>query len=343
MQRENSSSNSSLVCFITPVWPVSKLHEKLFAICVGILSPLTVASNYLLILALRKTHQLNTYSNKFIQVMSCCDLTTGLIFQPALIVMLLMKASKTICYSISIINLGISILFQISCLLSVLISIGRYLQITKLSRYDIYMNEKRTRASIGLCFVLGLFLVCLFILYESLVTRTLIVLANISMLWFMFVMYCFILHKLQKHIKKGDNISAKAGENASIASNQIRIDPRHNSRSHLSAIKTLRALQMAILALYSPYVVLSIMLNFYSLHLRVPPSRRLIEAFNWSQILLECNAWVNAWILIHGNRRCRRFLLSWIRSSARSFWSPNSVTALADVQKRQAKPEETET
>ena len=157
MQRGNSFSNSSLVCFITPVWPVSKLHEKLFAICVGILSPLTIASNYLFILALRKTHQLNTYSNKFIHVMSCCDLTTGLTLQPALIVMLFMKASKTICYSISIINLSISILFQLSCLLSVLISIGRYLQITKLSRYDIYMNEMQARASIGICFFLGIF------------------------------------------------------------------------------------------------------------------------------------------------------------------------------------------
>ena len=338
MQRENSSSNSSLVCFITTVWPVSELHEKLFAIFLGILSPLTVTSNYLLILALQNTNQLNTHSNKFILVMSCCDFTIGLILQPALIVMFFLKESKTICYSISIINLTTVIMLKTSANLSILISIDRYLQVTKLNRYNIYMNGARMKASIGFCFVLGVFLSCLYVFDES--SRILLGIVELSFLWFVYILYSLISRNLQKHLNNRNKMSEGHGGNVNTASAQNQTDPGPNSGSHLSAIKTIRLLQVTMLVLYTPFLVLSILWNYYHLHLQASPSRILNETCSWLQIELECNAWANACILIHGNRRCRRCLLSWIRNSARSIWNRNSVAAIAIGERRNLQVEE---
>ena len=322
MQRENSSSDSSSVCSIIPV-QLSDLQETLFAIFLGILFPMTVTANYLLILALRKTNQLNTHSNKFILVMSSCDLVIGLILQPALIVMFFMKKSKTICYLIFIINLGTMIMCKTSALLSILISIDRYLQVTKLNRYNIYMNGVRMKALIGLCFVLGVFISCFYIFHISFVTRALVSLAYISLMWFVFALYGFISHKLQKHLNNRNDTRRRSTRNQTDPTG-----PCRNSGSHLSAIRTLRLLQVTMLVLYTPFLVLSILWNYYRLHLQVYLPQIWIEAFNWSHILVECNAWVNACILIHGNSRCRRFLLSLIRNGLHTFWNGNSVAAL---------------
>ena len=323
MQRENSSSGSSIVCSITP-FRLYDLHETLFAIFLGILFPMTVTSNSLLILALRKTNQLNTYSNKFIQVMSFCDLATGLIFQPALIVLFFMKENKTICYLMSIINFATLIMCETSALLSILISIDRYLQVTKLNRYNIYMNGTRMKVSIGLCFVFGVFFSCFYAFHKSFVTQALISLAWISLISFVFALYSFISHKLQKHCRR-----------RSTRNQTDPTGPGPNPRSHLSTIKTLRLLQVTMLVLYTPFLGLSILWNYYNLHLQVSPPQIWTEVFNWTHILVECNAWVNACILIQGNSRCRRFLVSLIRNGLHTFWNRNSVAALVVSEIRQ--------
>ena len=248
------------------------------------------------------------------------------------------KESKTICYSISIINLSTVITLKTSSLLSSLISIDRYLQVTKLNRYNIYMNGTRMKASIGFCFVLGVFLSCLYVFDES--ARTLLVISELLLLWFVCIMYTIISRNLQKHLNNRNKTRGKHGGNANTASTQNQIDPSPNSRSHLSAIKTLRVLQVTMLILYTPFLVLLIPWNYYRLHLRASPSHIFNEAVSWSQILFECNAWANACILIHGNRRCRRFILSWIRNSARSMWNRNNVAAIAIGERRNVQGEE---
>ena len=328
MQSNNSSSDTSFKCFITLVSPVSELHEKLFVTCLGISCPLTVTSNCLLISALRKTNQLKSYSNQLITVMSSCDLILGLIFQSALVVMFFTKKHLMTCNSILAINAMVLFLTQTSALLLLLISIDRYLQVTKLNRYNSYMNQTRLKTCTGICIFVSALLVCIVILHRSFVTRALIDSVNFTLLWSMIILYSSILQKLQKHLNNRNDTRAVAGENANIASTQqSQTDPRFTSRSHLTVIKTLRVLQVTMLLLYTPFLVASMLWNYYLLHLKVAPSIKLNEALNWSQFFLECNAWVNAWILIHGNSGCRRLLLSMIRNSARRFWNSNSVAA----------------
>ena len=339
MQSNNTSSDTSLNCFITLASPVSELHEKLFVTCLGILCPLTVTSNCLLIFALRKTNQLKSYSNKLITVMSSCDLILGLIFQSALVVIFFMKKHLMTCNLISAINAIVLFLTQTSALLLTLISIDRYLQVTKLNRYDNYMNMARLKASTGICIFVSALLVCIVILHRSFVTRALINSVNFALLWFTFILYSSILQKLQKHVNNRSDTRAGTAENVNIASTQSQTDPRFNSRSHLSVIKTLRVLQVTMLVLYTPFLVASVLWNYYLLHLQVAPGRKLNEAFNWSEFFLECNAWVNAWILIHSNSRCRRLLLSMIRNSARRSCNSNSVAA-ETVDDRQEKLED---
>ena len=327
MQGNDSSSNPLFGCPITLVWGTSDSHDKLFVICLGILCPLTVLSNCLLIFALKKTKQLNTYSNKMITVMNCCDLIMGLILQPPLIVVFFLKRNVTICYCIVFITLGKSIMLHTSALLAVLISVDRYLQVTKLNRYNVYMNATRMKVSIGLCFVLGTTLTTLYGFYRSFDTRTLINVVSIYLLLFVCMLYSFILRKLQNHCN-GKSTRAPTGPNANQVPNQSHTDPARNSRSHLSAIKTLRVLQVAMLLLYSPYLIITILRNCYSLHFRVSPPQMWNEALVWSLIIVECNAWVNAWILIHGNSKCRHYLISIIRDSFRHVWNRNRIAAL---------------
>ena len=343
MQRENISSYSSIRCFITVAWPVSDLNEKIFVICLIILCPLTVASNCLLIFALKKTNQLNTYANKFIVSMNACDLTLGLMIQPALIVIFFTKKHVPKCNLILLINMMIVALTQTSAFLSILISIDRYFQVAKRSRYYMYMNGARMKASIGLCFVFGALAACLYAFHKSFVTRALIMLVNISLLWFICILYGIILQKLQKYLNNRNNTRARAGGNANISSTHSQTDGSFNSRSHFSAIKTLRVIQVAMLVLYAPCLVLSIPWNYYRLHLRVSPGHRLTDAVNWAQIIVECNAWVNACILIHGNSRCRQFLLSMIRESVRNFWIRNSVAAHTVGERQREQSEEIKT
>lgn len=342
MQSNNSSSDVSLKCFITPVWPVSELHEKLVVASLGMLCPLTVTSNCLLIFALWKTNQLNSYSNKLIIVMSSCDLTMSLIFQSALVLIFFMKKHLTTCSLPSTINVLIVFLSQTSSFLLFLISIDRYLHIMKPHRYDVYMNGTRKKASIALCFLLAALLICIIILHRSFVTRALINAMSIVLLWLVVILYSSILRKLQRHFNNRNETRARAGENANTTSTQSETHPPgFNLRSHLSVIKTLRVLQVTMLVLYAPFLAVAMPWNYYLLHLRVFPGHKLIEAFNWSHLIVECNAWVNAWILIHGNSKCRRLLLSIIRNSARGFWNGNSVAAETVGGDREQKIEET--
>lgn len=340
MQGNDSSSIPTLDCPITLVLGTSDVHQRSFVICLGILCPLTVISNCLLIFALRKTKQLNTYSNKMITAMSSCDLIMGLILQPALIVMFFMKRSMTICYFIVFITLGATIMLHTSALLSVLISIDRYLQVTKLKRYSVYMNASRMKVSIGLCFVLGACMSFFYALHRSFDTRTLITVVSISLLLFVCILYSVILRKLQNHLDGNSTRTRRAGENANPVAIQNQADSSLNSRSHLSAIKTLRVLQVTMLILYSPYLIITILRNCYSLHLRISPPQMWNEALIWSIIIVECNAWVNAWILIHGNSRCRRYLISMIRDSFRRFWNRNHIAALTVGERQQEQIEE---
>ena len=284
---------------------VSQIHSVSFAIAVVIFSVLTIASNIILVYTLYKTKQLNTISNKLILVMNISDLCLGLIIFPVLVIVNLKRNTFNVCdlekgSSYFLIFFGSFSFAIIHCL-----SIDRYFRVTKLNRYNLYMNNFRMKIMIISSFSIACGAALAMNLHPSFLQQVFVSIVGILSIIFLITMYRPVLRRLQDHVSILNSRRMNSNELSGNNETSINFQDRRNQ---LSATKTVKFLLITIVLLYAPYNVMLIWWTYYKFEKKIEPNHRLSVMYAWSILLALSNAYINSWIIIYGNTRSRRFV-----------------------------------
>ena len=278
-------------------------YHVLFAISYVLLSIVTIFSNTILIYTLYKTKQFNTISNKLILVMNISDLCAGVLALPTLSATHVIHDFHRRCESEKLANFLAALFGYFSFLMLCCISLDRYFQVTKLNRYNSYVNEFRMKIVI-LSFIAVSFSTSLKLLLNP-SFRQKVITASLGLfgLSFVILMYMFLLKRLRNH--------AAAQSNNTIG--EISTRAKRNSGSQLSAAKTIQFLLIYLAITYIPHFAISSWWAYYKYWKKTEPGFYLSVIYTCTSFLALFNASGNSWIIIYGNGRSRRFVSSLFR------------------------------
>lgn len=284
---------------------VPQIHSVSLGIAFAILIVLTVVSNSTLVYTLHKTKQLNTISNKLILVMSISDLCLGLVTFPILVFVILKRNTFKVCDLEKGSSYLVIFFAAFSYAIIYCISIDRYFGVTKLNRYNLYMNSFRMKIMIISSLSLACGIALLVNLPQSFLQQVFVSIASTLSIIFLIILYILVLKKLQDHVHLLN--SRRMNRNLPSGNNETSINFQ-DRRNQLSATKTVKFLLITIVVLYTPFNVMLTWWTYYKFLKKSEPDYRLTLVYSWSCILGMSNAYINSWIIIYGNTRSRRFV-----------------------------------
>ena len=198
----------------------------------GILSIITILSNTMLIYTLCKTKQLDTLSNRLMLVMNVSDLCLGFVGFPTLAAWHSKRVFLNSCIFDKAVTCILIFFSKFSILMLFCLSIDRYFRVTKMKRYNLFMNEFRMRMMILSSFILAWLIALMAVLYSSYTQHIAALLVGIFFILSAIVVYVYLLRKLRIHIKQFQNRHrANSGS-----------ESRETTRNQLSATKTIQLL-----------------------------------------------------------------------------------------------------
>ena len=282
-------------------------HLITWAVATSILSPITIMSNSALIYGLYKTQQLTTITNKFILVMCISDLGTAMFVLPLIAIRLCVKDTIRSCTFEMCVLYFAFVLAYFSFFMLICISIDRYIHVTKLNKYNQFMNEFRMKVIIVVSFVASASIAFITIMFPSVPLRLTLSLSYLAGVSFMFLLYTLVFRKIAIHTEKFKRMLEEQGTIQSTG---------REMKRELSSTKTIRFVLGALLVLYLPCNICSAIWSYYKWDENLKLTLALNVAFYWSFVILFSNAAINAMIFGYGNSVVRRFLLS-------KFWRSN--------------------
>ena len=284
-------------------WPLDmpQSHLILWAVVTSILSPITILTNSALIYGLYAKQQLNTITNKLILIMNMSDLCTGIFVLPFIVVMISLKDSLQSCnfeFFVQYIALlfGYFSFFMLMC-----VSADRYIHVTRLNRYNQFMNVRRMKiATVLSCFCSAL-IASLSMRFSTIWLQLAICLSGLSGVSLMLSLYSLVFRKLAIHTEKFKRMLGELGRSESTS---------RVTRKEFSAKKTIRFVLVALLVLYLPYNICSVTWAYYKYNRKMNPPFLLNVMTYWSYTLVFSNAAINAIIFGYGNSIVRRFIFN---------------------------------
>ena len=171
---------------------------------------ITIFSNCILIYTLRKTKQLNTISNKLILIMSISDLGLGAIAFPTAVVAPSLGGIFKSCIFEKTGTFLLQIFSYFSLLVLTCISIDRYLRVTKMNRYNLYMNKCRMKLMVFISILAAAMVSMVSLVRTSFEQQIFVVCLDVVVVGFTGVVYTLLLKRLQNHIKSSRKAMPKS-------------------------------------------------------------------------------------------------------------------------------------
>ena len=287
-------------------WPLDMPQSHLisWAIVTSILSPITILANSALIYGLYTKQHLNTISNKFIVLMSISDLCLGIFVFPLIVVIICLKDTFRSC-NFELFVHYIALLFAyFSFFMLMCISTDRYIHVTRLNRYNQFMNPRRMKIATILSFFCSVLIASLSIRFVTVWLQLAVCLSGFSGVSLMFFLYSLVFRKLAIHTEKFKRMLEELGRGESTS---------RETRKEFSAKKTIRFVLGALLVLYMPYNICSVVWAYHTYDGKVKPPFFLKVMMYWSYTLVFSNGAINAIILGYGNSVVRRFIFNRFR------------------------------
>ena len=293
-----------------------------WAILSGLISPIMIIINILLIYALQKTEQLQSVTNKLIALMSVSDVCVGMIVMPLFVIMLTIDHIRSNCtYQLSLQYLSYTFGY-ISFFLLIAIAGDRYLHIIKLKNYNLFMNNFKMKIILLVIFCgsNGAALITIFVhsFYYQLVLNIL----NLSGIICIYTMYARVLRKLHNQsgalkksrdmalnqVQNGQQIKeSKQAEKDRIKTETLRIS------KELAVSRTVRLLLGAVIIFLAPYNVTSLALTYYLFLKETNPSLVVRITGYFSVLFLFSNGIANSTIFICSNRKVKSLVCKLFR------------------------------
>ncbi|XP_065065759.1 type-1 angiotensin II receptor-like [Rhopilema esculentum] len=290
--------------FCPSIWPLDMPwpHLITWSFFIALLSPITIISNAALIYGLYKLEQLDTITNKFILVMNISDLGTGIFILPSIAVMAALKNKFRNCVFEKVIQCTAFLLAYFSFFMLMCVSLDRYLHVTKLKKYNKFMNEFRMKVIVVFSFVTSAIIAYISIAFPSFPLQVALNLSDLFGVLFMFILYSVVFHKILINAERVKNMLRDAGEDSG----------NRETRREISATKKIRYVLGALLVLYLPYNIFSAIWTYYKFQEKKNPPLTTNTLEYWSYIIVFFNASVNAILFAYGNSVVRRFLIGCI-------------------------------
>ena len=294
------------------LWPLDMpvSHLITWAVVSSILSPIIIVSNTALIYSLYKTQQLTTITNKYILIMNISDLGVGIFVLPLVVVMICVKDTFRNCIFELCLQYFALLLAYFSFFLLMCISLDRYIHVTKLNKYNQFMNDFRMKVILAVSFVSSAGIACISTIFPSFTLQLALNLSDLIGISFMFCLYSMVLRKIATHTENFKRMLEAQGTEQSSS---------RETKREVSATKTIRFVLGALFLLYLPYNVCSAVWAYYKYDEDGNPEyvTTLAVATCWSFIFSSSNAAINAMIFAYGNSAIRRFLLAKFRRGNR--------------------------
>lgn len=299
-----SDINSTVICWTFASSKLPSIHHVSFGTAYALLSVLTIASNAILLYALHKTKQLNTISNKLTLIMNVSDLCSGVITFPIAAISNLSGSLRTSCVLDKAASFFALFFGPFSFLLLFCISIDRYFRVTKMTRYNLYMNDFRMKIMIFSSLVVAVIIAFKSIFTPSFTQQVISVSVTSFFLISAIIVYMILLKRLRNHVIQFNN-----------AREEISDGVQESRNIQITATTTIQLLLICLTVVYSPYQIISCFWTYYKYQKETDPNVYLGIAFAWSRILALANATGNSFVIIYGNARIWRFVLSLFRRS----------------------------
>ncbi len=280
-------------------------HLLIWGISSIVLSLITIIANSLVIYALYKTKQLDTITHKFVLVMNLSDLCTGIIALPFISSLIFMKRFFRCC-TCELAAQCIALFFAyVSFFMIMWVAIDRYIHVTKLNRYNAFMNNFRMKIIVIISVVTSAVAAYLTIAVPSFLMQLLLNISDLLGVFIMIVFYSLVFQKLRLH---AENYKKMLGNMAARKADK-------EVKREISATKTVRLLLLSILILYLPYNIFTAVWTYEKFNLGREPSLPLNITLYWSYLFVFSNTAVNAIIFGYGNTTLRRYIVNKFRKS----------------------------
>ncbi|XP_065066116.1 neuropeptides B/W receptor type 1-like [Rhopilema esculentum] len=283
------------------IWPLDMPwpHLIAFSFFTALLSPIIIISNSALIYGLYKMEQLNTITNKFILLMNISDLGIGIFITPSMTAMITLKDKYRNCAFEQVIQYGVFLLAYFSFFMLMCVSMDRYLHVTKLKKYNKFMNEFRMKVIVVFSFITSAIIAYMSIAIPSFPLQVVLNLSNLTCVLFVFILYSMVFRKIAVHAERIKKMFRDAREDLS----------NRETRREISATKTIRFVLGALLVLYLPYNISSAIWTYYKYQEKRNPPLIMNVIEYWTYVFLLSNAAINAILFAYGNSIVRRFLI----------------------------------
>ena len=262
--------------------------------------------------------------------MSISDLCTGVFVLPLIAVMVCLKDALQSC-RFELFVQYIALLFaHFSFFMLMCISTDRYMHVTKLNKYNQFMNARRMKIATVLSFIFSVLIAYLPISFPTFWMQLTQCLSDLVCVSLMLYLYSMVFRKRAMYTENFKKMfeELRTGESTS-----------RETKRELSATKTIRFVLGALLVLYLPYYICSVAWAYYKYDRKMNPPLLLKVIYCWSIKIVLSNAAINVIIICHGNSIIRRLIFTKFRRVGNQvIWNGASSTKarlywlIADIQ-----------
>ena len=252
--------------------------------------------------------------------MNISDLCQGLITFPISAFMNLRRGNFKSCTAEKVFTyLSLHFVYYSGFML-LFIAIDRYFRVTKLNRYNLYMNNFRMKIMVIVGFIVAGINAAFSTLNPSFPGQVAAVVFGLVLMIFGMTVYIILLRRLQNHVKRREIIImsrslSNTGPDPRVpgvevphvnatASNR----PQEDKIGQLSAVNTIKFLLMYVVVIYTPYQIMSCFWTYYRFLKKTEPGVYVSVVYVWAGFLAMFNASGNSWIILYVNTRSRRFV-----------------------------------
>ena len=281
------------------------------ALAITVIHPcLCLPTNLFLIYALRKTKQLSSISNVFMVIMCGSDSCFCIIAQPLTVIYLVNLISrKENCLVEFLAVLTGHFFSYFTFYMVIAIALDRYLRVTKLNNYNEHMNRRRalilvivnTLLSASISFATVTSNIFLFEIKVIITVFNTIIILTISSCYFV------VLRRVRIRPSSGLTVVQRLSKE----------DMKRRTRT----IRTVRFLIAAVVIMYMPYNLSTLIRSYYQFHERRYSGEIIDMLAALSFVLVEMFSIINAVIYGIGNKEVKKYVKETLKRNK------NSVTS----------------
>ncbi|XP_065067132.1 uncharacterized protein LOC135692764 [Rhopilema esculentum] len=192
----------AVICYTLLNIGVAPVHLTIWITACVLIAMLLITVNTYLIVALHKTKQMNTSTNKLVKAMSLSDITVGVLAFPLLISLLYKQAELHNCHLHHAVQYVAISTGYTSFLMLILIAFDRFLHLTKLNAYNKFMNKRKLgMMTLGTAVAAHLIALLITLTKGSFQLQIVLNIGNLLGLIGVNVMYAAIVRKIKRNKK----------------------------------------------------------------------------------------------------------------------------------------------